>query len=53
MRVIDENYLGLMKSEWEKDNNGKSYLVHYNKIEVTKQCKYCGYKTREDVVRKG
>ena len=37
MRVIDEAYLGRVK------NGTQSYLVHYNRIQVTRQCKYCGH----------
>lgn len=42
MRVIDEAYLGRVKTERVK-NGTQSYLVHYNRIQVTRQCKYCGH----------
>lgn len=46
MVPIEETYLGRVKTERVKDNQGNISLVHYNRIQVTRQCKYCGYQDR-------
>lgn len=48
MQVIDERYLGRTKSEWVQ-NGSQRELIHHNRIQVTRRCKYCGY---EDVTTK-
>ena len=46
MVPIEETYLGRVKTERVKDSQGHISLVHYNRIQVTRQCKYCGYQDR-------
>ena len=53
MKVIDEEHLGVSKTKWEKDKNGESCQVYYNKVKVTCQCKYCGYREWHKEVQKG
>ena len=41
MRVIDEAYLGRVKSD-RVINGSLSFLVLYNRIQFTRHCNYCG-----------
>lgn len=46
MIPIEETYLGRAKTERVKDSQGHISFVHYNRIQVTRECKYCGYQDR-------
>ena len=49
MIPVGETYLGRAKTVREKDSRGQMAYVYYNRVQVTRQCKYCGY--RDHVVK--
>lgn len=52
MKEIDEKDMGIVKSEYKKDQNGTRYMVYHHRILVLRKCKYCGHEDTKQKIEK-
>ncbi|MDO4736447.1 MAG: hypothetical protein Q4B21_05475 [Bacteroidia bacterium] len=53
LNLINEEFLGTVKTKKQKLSNGTYATIHYNKIKKVKQCRLCGKKTFFTKIEKG